>query len=244
MNPIFAITQREINSYFSTPLAYIFIVCFLSLNGLFTFYLGNFYERGQADLLPFFGFHPWLYLFFIPALGMRLWAEERKIGTIELLLTLPITSFQAVLGKFLATWLFSGLSLLLTFPLWLTVNYLGTPDNGVIAAAYLGSWLMAGAFTAIACCFSASTNNQVIAFILSLLCSFFFVVSGFKMVLNSLQNWAPSVLIDTISSLSFLTHFDAISRGVLDLKNIAFFLVIISAWLFANTIIIEKNKVQ
>ncbi|MEQ9563031.1 MAG: ABC transporter permease subunit, partial [Woeseiaceae bacterium] len=183
MKMIKALFRRELRSYFATPVAYVFIVIFLVLMGTFTFYLGGFYERGQADLQPFFSFHPWLYLFLVPAIAMRLWAEERKTGSIELLMTLPITAWQAVLGKFLAAWAFTGIALLLTFPIWITVNYLGDPDNGVIVAAYIGSFLMAGGFLAIGACLSAITRNQVIAFVITVVVSFGFLLSGFPMVL-------------------------------------------------------------
>ena len=236
------ILKRELYSYFATPLAYVFIVIFLMLSGLMTFALGGFYERGQADLQSFFLFHPWLYLFLVPAVAMRLWAEERKSGTLELLLTLPVTLQQAVLGKFLAAWLFTGIALLLTFPLWLTVNYLGNPDNGVILSAYLGSWLMAGAFLAIGSCMSAATANQVIAFILTIVVCFLFVISGFQTMLQSFQGWAPIGLVDAISSLSFISHFNAISRGVLDLRDLLYFAIMIAAWLLATVVVIDIKK--
>jgi ABC-2 type transport system permease protein len=236
------ILKRELRSYFATPLAYVFIVIFLMLSGLVTFSMGGFYARGQADLQSFFSFHPWLYLFLVPAVAMRLWAEERKSGTLELLLTLPVTLKQAVLGKFLAAWLFAGIALLLTFPIWLTVNYLGNPDNGVILSAYIGSWLMAGAFLAIGSCMSAATANQVIAFILTIVVCFLFVVSGFQVMLESFQGWAPAGVIDAISSLSFISHFNAISRGVLDLRDLLYFAIMIAAWLLATAVIIDIKK--
>ncbi|HSH41974.1 MAG TPA: ABC transporter permease, partial [Arenicellales bacterium] len=179
LSNIAIITKRELAGYFLTPIAYVFIVIFLILSGVVTFYLGGFFDRGQADLAPFFGFLPWLYLFLIPALTMRLWAEERKSGTVELLFTLPLTMAQAVVGKFLATWIFTAVALALTFPLWLTVNYLGNPDNGVIAVGYAGSLLMAGGYIAIGCCISALTRNQVIAFVVTLVVCLAFVLSGF-----------------------------------------------------------------
>jgi len=237
-----AIFYRELSSYFVTPVAFIFIVIFLMMSGFFTFELGNFYFRGQADLEPFFSYHPWLYLFLIPAISMRIWAEERKTGSIELLLTLPVSTTEAVAGKFLAAWCFAGISLALTFPIWLTVNYLGEPDNGIILAAYLGSWLMAGAFLAIGCCLSAATRNQVIAFVLSVSVSLLFVLAGFSMVLSSFQGWLPSIIIDALAQLSFLTHFHSISRGVLDFRDIAFFIVFILCWLWATTVVIEIRK--
>ena len=236
------IFRRELRSYFTTPLAYVFIVIFLILAGAFTFYLGNFYARGQADLVPFFTFHPWLYLFLIPALSMRLWAEERKSGSIELLLTLPVTMWQAVLGKFLAAWVFAGIALLLTFPIWLSVNYLGNPDNGVILAAYLGSFLMAGSFLAIGICLSAATRNQVIAFILTVLVCFLFLLAGFPLVLDFFRGWTPQWIVDAVASLSFLTHFQDISRGVLGLRNLVYFVLVIVFWLIASAIVIDARK--
>lgn len=242
MSNIWILFKRELSSYFATPIAYVFIVIFLFLSGVFTFYLGNYFPRGQADLLPFFNFHPWLYLFLIPALAMRLWAEERKSGSIELLLTLPITMGQAVAGKFLAAWAFTAIALALTFPVWITVNYLGDPDNGIIFAAYLGSLLMAGGFLAIGSCISAITKNQVIAFILSVVVCLAFILAGFPLVLDFFSGWAPQVIVDTISSFSFLTHFSALSRGVVDVRDIVYFVSLIVFWLFANAIIIEMKK--
>lgn len=236
------ILKRELASYFTTPLAYIFIVIFLVMSGVFTFYLGRFFERGQADLISFFNFIPWLYLILVPAIAMRLWSEERKSGTIELLMTLPITVLQAVMGKFLAAWLFMGVALMLTFPIWVTVNYLGEPDNGVILASYLGSWFMAGGFLAIGSCVSAATKSQVVAFILTLVICFMFVAAGFPMVLDAFTEWAPLWLIDGVSSLSFLTRFDAISRGVIDLRDLLYFLIMTVCWLAATTIVINIKK--
>lgn len=244
MSMLGVVIKRELASYLATPLAFIFTVIFLVLNGVFAFYLGNFYERGQADLVSFFSFHPWLYLFLVPALAMRLWSEERKTGTIELIMTLPIPTRDLIVGKFLASWLFIGVALLLTFPIWVTVNYLGDPDNGVIVASYLGSWFMAGGFLAIGCCLSATTNNQVIAFILSVVVCFLFIVSGFPMVLDVFQSWAPAWLIDAISSLSFLTHFNAISRGVLDVRDVLYFALVISTWLAATAIVLDMKKAE
>jgi len=242
MANVWVICKRELYSYFATPIAYIFIVIFLFLSGIFTFYLGNFFGRGQADLVTFFAFHPWLYLFLIPALTMRLWAEERKSGTIELLLTLPVTMSQAVLGKFLATWIFTSAALALTFPMWLTVNYLGEPDNGVILTSYIGSLLMAGSFIAIGSCVSALTRNQVIAFVVTAVLCLVFILSGFPLVLDFFSGWAPEFVVETISSFSFLTHFDAISKGVVDLRDIIFFASLIAFWLFANAILLEIKK--
>jgi ABC-2 type transport system permease protein len=242
MKNVGIILRREFASYFATPVAYVFIVIFLVLAGAFTFYLGGFYERGQADLMPFFDFHPWLYLFLVPALSMRLWAEERKSGSIELLMTLPVKRSEAVLGKFLAAWLFTGIALGLTLPLWLTVNYLGSPDNGAILTGYLGSLLMAGAFLAIGACISATTRNQVIAFILTVVACFGFLLAGFPLVLDVFSAWAPAFLVDAIASLSFLTHFDALSKGVIELRSVVYFLLVIGAWLTANAIVLDMRK--
>jgi ABC-2 type transport system permease protein len=242
MSKIGIIFKRELMSYFATPVAYVFIIIFLVLSSTFTFYLGGFYERGQADLLPFFSFHPWLYLFLIPAISMRLWAEERKTGSIELLLTLPVTMLQAVVGKFLAAWCFAGLALMLTFPIWITVNYLGDPDNGVILAGYIGSFLMAGGFLAIGACLSAATRNQVIAFILTVAVCFAFLVSGFPLVLDLFSAWTPQAVVDAVASLSFLTHFVSISKGVIDMRDLIYFAMMIGFWLYANAIIINMKK--
>jgi ABC-2 type transport system permease protein len=236
------IFRREFFSYFATPLAAVFIVIFLLLAGTFAFQLGSLYERGQADLAPFFSYHPWLYLFLIPALSMRLWAEERKSGSIELLMTLPVTVWQAVIGKYLAAWAFAGVALVLTFPMWITVNYLGDPDNGAILAAYIGSFLMAGGFLAIGACLSAVTRNQVIAFIITVVVCFLFLLSGFSLVLAAFEGWAPQALIDAIASLSFLTHFQSISKGVIDMRDLVYFATLIAAWLIANAIVLDMKK--
>lgn len=242
MNAILNIMRRELTAYFATPVAYVFIVIFLIMTGVFSFYIGGFYERGIADLEPFFRFHPWLFLFLVPAISMRLWAEERKSGTIELLLTLPVSLWQVVLGKFFAAWLFLGLALVLTVPVWFTVNYLGDPDNGVILAAYIGSWLMAGGFLAIGSCMSAVTPSQVVAFILSVVVCFVFLLSGLPMVMNLFTGWAPQLVMDGIASLSFLSHFADISKGVIDLRDLVYFGLVIGFWLMVNMIILESKK--
>jgi len=244
MGRIGVIFKRELASYFSTPIAAVFLFIFLFLSGSFTFYLGNFFARGQADLRPFFDFHPWLYLVLIPALAMRLWAEERRGGTIELLFTLPVTLGEAVLGKFLAAWCFTGLALALTFPMVITVNVLGDPDNGVIVAGYIGSLLLAGGFLAIGSCMSALTKNQVIAFVISVMVGLGFVLSGFPMVLDFLNGWAPHFLVSLVSSFSFLTHFDAITKGVLDLRDLVYFVSLIGFWLFATALILDMKKAE
>jgi ABC-2 type transport system permease protein len=242
MRAISIVLRRELAAYFATPLAYVFIVVFLVLAGSLTFFLGSFFDRGQADLQPFFTFHPWLYLFLIPAIAMRLWAEERKTGTIELFLTLPITTAQAVLGKFLAAWAFCGIALALTFPLWITVNVLGNPDNGVILSGYIGSWLMSGAFLAIGAAISALTKNQVIAFVLAAVVCFLLTVSGSNVVLGFFTGWAPQAIVDTVASFSFISHFTSVTRGVIDLKDMVYFVSLIVFFLFANTAIVELKK--
>jgi len=242
MRHIAVIVRRELVSYFATPLAYVFIVIFLVLAGSLAFFLGNFFDRGQADLQPFFTFHPWLYLVLIPALAMRLWAEERKSGTIELLLTLPISMTEAVVGKFLASWIFAGIALVLTVPFWITVNYLGHPDNGVILASYIASFLMAGAFLAIGACLSALTKNQVIAFVVTAAVCFVFTVSGSPIVLGFVKGWATEAVISGVAGFSFLAHFNAIIRGVIDLRDAVFFLSVIAFFLYANAIIVDLKK--
>ena len=242
MRNVGIIMRRELASYFATPLAYVFIVIFLLLANAFTFYLGGFYERGQADLDPFFTFHPWLYLFLIPALSMKLWAEERKSGSIELLITQPVTLRAAVLGKFFAAWLFTALALALTFPLWITVNYLGRPDNGAILAAYFGSLLLAGGFLAIGSCMSALTRNQVVAFILGVVACFAFLLAGFPLVLDVFRGWAPQLLVNAVASLSFLTHFESIVKGVIDVRDLLYFAMLIAFFLLATAITLQLRK--
>jgi len=242
MKPVLAIFKREFMAYFATPLAYVFIVIFLLAMGAFTFYIGNFYETGIASLAIFFGYHVWLYLFLVPAIGMRLWAEERKSGTIELLLTLPIPIWASVAGKFLAAWAFTGVALALTFPIWITVNYLGDPDNGVIIASYLGSFLMAGSYLAIAAAISATTPNQVIAFVVSVVVCFLFTISGAPLVVDLIKGWMPLALVDTISSFSFMTHFQAIARGVIDARDLVYFLSVMALFLGINVVIIDLKK--
>lgn len=236
------IFKREFTSFFATPLAYVFLLIFLVLSSVFTFYLGGFYESGQANLNPFFNFHPWLYLFLVPALAMRMWAEERKSGTIELLMTLPITRFESVVGKFLAAWVFAGIALLLTFPMVLTVNYLGDPDNGAILTGYLGSWLLVGAYLSVGSCMSALAKNQVIAFILTVSVCFMFVVSGFPLVLDAFNGWAAQWLLDVVASFSFLTRFQAISKGVIDVRDVLYFFSFITAWLLATAVVVDLKK--
>ena len=242
MNQVLAVFKRELAGYFATPVAYVFIVVFLLLSGWFTFFPGAFYESGQATLSSFFTFHPWLYLFLVPPLSMRLGAEERRSGSIELLMTLPLEIWHTVVGKFLAAWGFTGLALALTFPIWLTVNYLGDPDNGAILTAYIGSFLMAGGFLAVGECLSALTKNQIIAFIVTIVVCLVLVLIGTPWVLGFFSGWVTPVITDALASLSFYTHFNNISRGVIDLRDVVFFALLISAMLYANTIILSLTK--
>lgn len=242
MSPVAAVMRRELRSYFVTPVAYVFLVIFLVMAGILTFYAGDFYERRQADLQPFFVMHPWLYLVLVPAVSMRMWAEEAKGGTLELLLSLPLTLGQAMLGKFIAAWLFIGLALLLTFPIWLTVNYLGSPDNGVILAGYIGSWLMAGAFLAIGACLSAVTQSQVVAFVLTLVVCFLLILVGQSQVMEFFQGAMPRKLVNGLAHLSMLRHFEAISRGVLDVRDLLYFVLSMAAWLAAGVLVLDLKR--
>ncbi len=237
------IAKRELGAYFTSPLAYVFIVIFLLLCGFFTYFVGGFFERGQASLDgSFFFWHPWFYLFLVPAVGMRLWADERRVGTLELLLTMPITPWQAILGKFIASWLFLALALVLTFPVVIAVNYLGHPDNGVIFAAYLGSWLVAGAYLAVSCITSALTRSQVVSFIVSLVACLFLILAGFPPVINFLEQLARPWLVDLVASFSVMTHFETFQRGVLDLRDLIYFLSVIGFSLFATSVILRTHR--
>ncbi len=242
MRVIRTIAKRELASYFASPVAYVFLVIFLLLTGFFTFTAGNFFERGEASLAAFFGWHPWVYLVLVPAVGMRVWAEERRSGTLELLLTMPVAPWQAIVAKFLASWLFLALALALTFPAIVTVNLLGDPDNGVIAAGYLGSLLLAGAYLAIACMTSAMTRNQVVAFILAVVICLFLILAGFNPVTDLLVRWASPAVVDTVAAFSVVTHFDGFQRGVIDGRDLLFFLSIIGFALFATGVIIRGHR--
>lgn len=243
LSNIKTITKRELAAYFSSPLAYVFIVIFLLLCGFFTFFVAQFFDQGQAALArPFMMWHPWFYLFLVPAVGMRLWAEERRVGTIELLLTMPITAWQAIVGKFLASWLFLLLALVLTFPLIITVNVLGRPDNGVIFCGYVGSWLMAGAYLAISCITSAMTRTQVVSFIISVVICLFLILAGFPPVIRMLEGWASPKIVDAIASISVITHFDGFQKGVLDSRDVIFFLSIIAFSLFSTSVILRSHR--
>ena len=241
-NKTYIILDRELKGYFRTPLASIFLLVFLALSSGMTFFLGRFFERDQADLTAFFSWHPWLFLVLMPAIGMRLWAEERRSGTIELLITLPVTNTQLVVGKFLASWIFTLIALILTMPIWITVNYLGEPDNHVILISYFGSWLMAGAFLALTSCLSALTKNQVIAFIISSISGFVLIMAGFNLVLSAVRSWSPNWITETISSMSFLSHFSRIQMGVFDLSTLVFFISMIILCLWINVQLVQVKK--
>lgn len=239
---VMAVIKRELGGYFGSPVAYVFIVIFLLLCGFFTFSVSHFYELGQADLRAFFEWHPWIFLFLIPAVAMRLWADEWRTGTIELMLTLPITLKEVILGKFLAAWLFIAIGLFLTFPLVLTVLYLGAPDLGAILCAYLGSFLMAGAYLSVGSMTSSFTRNQVISFILSLVICLFLVLAGWSPVTDVLSGWAPAWIVDVVSGFSFMPHFASIQRGVLDLRDLAYYLSVIFFMLFVNGVILQNRR--
>ncbi len=240
-HPIRTIAKRELVSYFASPVAYVFLVIFLLLTGFLTFTAGAFFERGEASLASFFAWHPWVYLVLVPAVGMRLWAEERRAGTLELLLTLPVSPWQAILGKFLASWAFLAIALALTFPVLITVNVLGEPDNGAIAAGYLGSLFLAGAYLAITCLTSAMTRNQVIAFILAVVLCLFLILAGFSPVTSLLERWASPALVDTVAAFSVVTHFDGFHKGVVDSKDVLFFLSVIGYALFATGVVLRNR---
>jgi len=242
MSVISTIAKRELAAYFTSPVAYVFLVIFLLMTGFFTFTAGNFFERGEASLGAFFGWHPWVYLMLVPAVGMRLWAEERRSGTLELLLTMPVAPWQVIVAKFVASWIFIGVALALTFPAIITVNVLGDPDNGVIFAGYLGSLFLAGAYLAITCMTSAMTRNQVVAFILSVVICLFLILAGFNPVTDLLVRWASPAVVDTVAAFSVVTHYDGFQRGVIDLRDLLFFLSVIGFALFATGVIIRGHR--
>lgn len=242
MKAIVAIAKRELSGYFASPVAFVFIVIFLLLAGFFTFMVSGFFVRGEANLEQFFTWHPWLYLFLVPAVGMRMWSDERRLGTIELLFTMPVTPWQAIVGKFLAAWAVVGLALALTFPMWITVNYLGHPDNGVILASYLGSFLMAGAYLAITAMTSAMTRSQIAAFIVSVVIALFLILAGYPPVTNLLVQWAKPWLVDGIAAFSVMIHFESIQKGVLDSRDILFFLSLIVFSLFTTSVVLRAHR--
>lgn len=242
MRATFLVFRREFAGYFATPVAAVFLVVFLALAAGMTFLVSGFFERNSADLAGFFLWHPWLFLVLMPAIAMRLWAEERRSGTIELLMTLPVEPFAIVLGKWLAAWAFAALALILTFPLWITVNVLGSPDNGVILTSYLGSWLMAGAFLALSAAISALTKSQVLAFIAATAVSFLFVMAGSDLVIATIRAWAPAPVIDAVRSMSFLTQFQHITEGVLEAPTVVFFVSFILFCLWLNVLVVDVKK--
>jgi ABC-2 type transport system permease protein len=245
MRNFYAIFKRELWAYFNSPILYIFLIFFLILNGIFTFKFGEFYELGQADLKPFFMWHPWLYLFLIPAVSMRLWSEERKSGTIELIFTLPVGMFEAMAGKFLAAWLFTTLALILTFPMVISVLYLGQPDLGVILAGYIGSALLAGSYLAIGCFFSALTKSQVVSFIITFVTCLLLVMIGFPDIVKFFQDMNfPTWLLQEINNFSFFTHFTSVHKGILDLRDLLFFISIIVTFLYGGAIVLEYRKAE
>jgi len=237
-----AIVKRELGGYFTSPIAYVFLVIFLLLTGFFTFTVGSFFERGEASLVSFFTWHPWLYLFLVPAVGMRLWSEERRLGTLELLLTMPVTTWQAIIGKFAASWLFLALALALTFPVVVTVNWLGNPDNGVIIAGYVGSVLLAGSYLAVSSMTSAMTRNQVISFILSVLICLFLILAGYEPVTGLLSRVASPRVVEVVAAFSVMTHFEGFQRGVLDTRDVVFFASVIGFALFATGVVIRNQR--
>jgi len=238
---IWVIAKRELGSYFTSPIAYIFLVIFLLLTGFLTFTAGQFFERGEAGLASFFGWHPWLYLVLVPAVGMRLWAEERRAGTIELLLTMPLSPWQAIAGKFLASWIFLAVALALTFPVVVTVNVLGSPDNGMILSGYLGSLFLAGAYLAVTCLTSAMTRNQVVAFILAVVLCLFLFLAGFSPVTDLMTRWASPALIDTVAAFSVATHFDGFQKGAIEARDLCYFLSVIGFALFATNVVLRNR---
>ena len=236
------IAKREISGYFSSPVAFVFIVIFLLLSGFFTFMVAGFFDRGEANLMPFFTWHPWLYLFLVPAVGMRMWSEERRLGTIELLLTMPVTTWQAIVGKFLASWAVIALALAFTFPVVWTVNYLGSPDNGVVLAGYIGSLLMAGAYLSISAMTSAMTRNQVVSFIVAVVVSLFLILCGWPPVTDMLVQWARPWFVDGVAAFSVMTHFESIQKGVLDSRDLLYFLSVIVFSLFTTGVILRAHR--
>lgn len=236
------IARRELAAYFESPVAYVFLVIFLLLAGFFTFAFGGFFERGEASLGAFFGWMPWLFLFLVPAAGMRLWSDERRLGTIELLLTFPVTSWQAILGKFLASWLFLAIALALTFPVVITVNVLGDPDNGVIACGYVGSLLLAGAYLALSCMTSALARSQVISFIIAVMLCLVLILVGFNPVTDLLARWATPSVVESIAGFSVLTHFDGLQKGVIDTRDVLYFLSVMAFALFTTDVIIRSHR--
>ncbi|NQU41577.1 MAG: ABC transporter permease [Lentisphaerae bacterium] len=236
------IFRRELKAYFESPVAYVFMVVFLILTGFMTFSVAHFYERGAADLMPFFFWHPWVYLLLVPAATMSLWAEERRAGTVELLLTMPITMFEAIMGKFLAAWLFISLGVILTFPIVLTTAYLGNPDMGVVFSGYLGSILLAGAYVAVGMLTSSMSRSQVIGFVLGLLACLILLLAGWDPITGFFVRWAPGWLVSAVASISFMPHYESMQRGVIDLQDVTYYASIMVLMLFATHIVLDNRK--
>ena len=239
MKSIWTITKRELAGYFNSPVAYVFLVIFLLMTAAFTFLIGQFMDRNQATLQPFFMWHPWIYLFLVPAVGMRLWSEERRQGTMELLLTLPISLWHCIVGKFLASWMFLTLALVMTFPIWITVNYLGDPDNSVIVASYIGSFFLAGAYLSITSMTSAFTRNQVISFILSVVICLFLVLCGWPPVTDVVDTLAPRSVVEVVAAFSVMPGIEQFNNGQIDSRTVIYFLSVIGFPLFATSVIIR-----
>ncbi len=241
MSQITPIFKREFLGYFRSPVAYVFLIAFLIASVALAFSrYGGFYRSNQASLDTYFQFYPWLYLFLVPAVGMRLWSEEKRSGTVELLFTLPVTTLEAVLGKFFAAWTFLSLGVLLSFPMALTVAYLGDPDWGVMIASYIGAILMAGGFLGVCSLTSAMTKNQVISFVLSLVACAVLIFLGLSGFTDSLSTIFPVSIADAVSNFSFITHFDAFTKGIIDPRDVIFFLSLIGFTLFLNVVVLER----
>ncbi len=239
MKSIWTITKRELAVYFNSPVAYVFLVIFLLMTAAFTFLIGQFMDRNQATLQPFFMWHPWIYLFLVPAVGMRLWSEERRQGTMELLLTLPISLWHCIIGKFLASWIFLTLALVMTFPIWITVNYLGDPDDSIIVASYIGSFFLAGAYLSITSMTSAFTRNQVISFILSVVICLFLVLCGWPPVTDVVETLAPRSIVEFVAAFSVMPSIEQFNNGQIDSRAVIYFLSVIGFPLFATSVIIR-----
>ncbi len=243
INTTCTIFRRELKAYFESPVAYVFMIVFLLLTGFLTFAVSDFYGRRVADLEPFFFWMPWVFLLLVPAATMGLWAEERRSGTIELLLTMPLTLTQALIGKFLAAWLFIALCVLLTvIPMTGTIIYLGSPDGGTVFCGYLGAVLLAGAYVAVGVLTSAITRNQVISFVLALSGCFVLLLAGWEPITGFFSRWAPAVVVNAVASLSFMPYFDAIKRGVVDLGDIAYYVSVTVFMLTAAHIALDSRK--
>lgn len=242
VSSMLAVYRRELLSYLTTPTAYVFVAVFLFAIGLFTFQVGGFFEARRADLTAFFTFHPWIFMVFLPAIAMRLWAEESRSGALELLLTLPAPTWSLVVGKFLAAWTVAGAALLLTAPLWITVNILGSPDNAAIFTAYLASLLMAGAYIAIGSAMSALTQAQIVAFVLAVLISFLLTALGLPLVLDFFSGVLGGGAAEAISRFSLLHHFDAAQRGVVEFRSVFYYVSLIGLCLGFTALAVDARR--